>query len=67
MDYQYITNALLLQILIFTGWSCLLYGLALAATRFFPELVKWSVISEAHHQTAFPTTAIPGLHWVLGK
>lgn len=28
---------------------------------------KLIVIPEANHQTAFPTTAIQGLHWVLGK
>lgn len=47
MDYQYFINTLLLQIFIFTGWSCLLYGLALAATRFIPQWVKWSVFWQA--------------------
>ncbi len=47
MDYQYITNALLLQVFIFIGWSCFLYFLTLAATRFLPELVKWSLFWQA--------------------
>ena len=28
---------------------------------------KLMIIPEANHQTAFPTTAIQGLHWVLAK
>ena len=28
---------------------------------------KLIVIPEANHRTAFPTTAIQGLHWILGK
>jgi len=47
MDYQDMTNSLLLQILIFIGWSSLLYGLALTAMRLLPELVKWSVFWQA--------------------
>jgi len=43
MDYQEMTNALLLQVLMFTGWSFLLFGLASAVIRFLPELAKWSV------------------------
>jgi predicted alpha/beta superfamily hydrolase len=29
--------------------------------------MKMLVIPEANHQTAFPTTAIQGLHWLFGK
>ena len=29
--------------------------------------MKMLIIPEANHQTAFPTTAIQGLHWLLGK
>jgi len=47
MDYQDMTNVLLMQVLIFIGWSFLLYGLASAAARFLPELVKWSVFWQA--------------------
>jgi hypothetical protein len=46
------------------------------AKRFYQKVVNWQqpnlkikilIISEANHQTAFPTTAIQGLHWVMGK
>jgi beta-lactamase regulating signal transducer with metallopeptidase domain len=47
MNYQDITNPLLLQVFIFIGWSFSLYVLALIATRFLPELVKWSVFWQA--------------------
>jgi hypothetical protein len=47
MDYQYISNALLLQVFIFIAWSSFLYGLALAMSRFLPELVKWSALWQA--------------------
>ncbi|NQZ23261.1 MAG: peptidoglycan DD-metalloendopeptidase family protein [Colwellia sp.] len=47
MDYQDMTNALLLQVLMFIAWSFLLYGLASAAIRFLPELAKWSVFWQA--------------------
>lgn len=33
-----------------------------------PKLnVKFMIIPEANHQTAFPTTAIQGLHWIYSK
>jgi beta-lactamase regulating signal transducer with metallopeptidase domain len=47
MDYQDISNALLLQVFIFIGWSFALYILASIATRFSSELVKWSVFWQA--------------------
>jgi len=47
MDYQDMTNALLLQVLIFIGWSFLLFGLVSAVIRFLPELAKWSVFWQA--------------------
>jgi len=46
------------------------------AQRFYNKMLKWQpnnlnvkllVIPEANHMTAFPTTAIQGLQWVLGK
>ena len=47
MDYQDMTNTLLLQVFMFIVWSFLLYGLASAAIRFLPELAKWSVFWQA--------------------
>jgi len=47
MDYQHITNTLLLQILFFILWSFLLYGLASLAIRFLPVLAKWSAFWQA--------------------
>ncbi len=43
MEYHDMTNALLLQVLMFIGWSFLLFGLASAVIRFLPALAKWSV------------------------
>ncbi len=46
------------------------------AKTFYTKILSWQqpnlkaklyIIAEANHQTAFPTTAIQGLHWVLGK
>jgi len=53
-----------------------LYEMVNDAKRFYQKMLNWQqpnlktkilIISEANHQTAFPTTAIQGLHWVLGK
>lgn len=46
------------------------------AQQFYQKILSWQqeklaakmlVIPEANHQTAFPTTAIQGLYWVLAK
>ena len=53
-----------------------LYDMVNDAKRFYQKMLNWQqtnlkakilIISEANHQTAFPTTAIQGLHWILGK
>jgi len=53
-----------------------LYEMVNDAKRFYKKMLNWQqpnlkakilIISEANHQTAFPTTAIQGLHWILGK
>ena len=52
------------------------YNMVADAQRFYNKMLKWQpnnlnvkllVIPEANHMTAFPTTAIQGLQWVLGK
>jgi predicted alpha/beta superfamily hydrolase len=52
------------------------YNMVADAQRFYNQMLKWQpnnlnvkllVIPEANHMTAFPTTAIQGLQWVLGK
>jgi len=46
------------------------------AKTFYEKILNWQqpnlrakilVIAEANHQTAFPTTAIQGLHWIYSK
>jgi len=53
-----------------------LYEMVNDAERFYKKMLNWQqpnlrakmlIISQANHQTAFPTTAIQGLHWILGK
>ncbi|KGJ90942.1 alpha/beta hydrolase [Colwellia psychrerythraea] len=50
------------------------YEMVEDAQQFYQKILTWQqekltvkmlVIPEANHQTAFPTTAIQGLHWVL--
>ncbi len=53
-----------------------LYEMVNDAEKFYKKMLNWQqphlktkmlIISEANHQTAFPTTTIQGLHWILGK
>jgi predicted alpha/beta superfamily hydrolase len=52
------------------------YDMVNDANSFYEKILAWQqptikakllIIPEANHQTAFPTTAIHGLHWILGK
>jgi predicted alpha/beta superfamily hydrolase len=52
------------------------YDMVNDAKKFYKKMLAWKqpnlktkilIISDANHQMAFPTTAIHGLHWVLGK
>ena len=52
------------------------YEMVNDAQLFYQKILSWQqenlkakliIIPEANHQTAFPTTAIQGLQWVLGK
>jgi hypothetical protein len=52
------------------------YEMVNDAKLFYKKMLDWQqpnlktkilIISEANQQTAFPTTPIQGLHWILGK
>ena len=52
------------------------YEMVKDAKVFYDKMLNWQqpelkakivVISEANHQTAFPTTAIQGLHWIYSN